>query len=93
MRSASLNGRDYVIKACSARGGVSMPTNTGIPQRGAASSRGKKPLKNREGERRVTLALDARTYRRLRMHAANTDQTHQTILESALAEYLKHASS
>ena len=69
------------------------PTDTGIPQRGAASSRGKKPLKNREGERRVTLALDARTYRRLRVHAANTDQTHQTILESALAEYLKHASS
>ena len=33
------------------------PTDTGIPQRGAASSRGKKPLKNREGERRVTLAL------------------------------------
>ena len=36
---------------------------------------------------------DARTYRRLRVHAANTDQTHQTILESALAEYLKQASS
>ena len=69
------------------------PTDTGIPQLEATSSRGKKPPKNREGERRVTLALDARTYRRLRMHAASTDQTHQTILESALAEYLKHASA
>ena len=39
----------------------------------------------------MTLALDGKTYRRLRIHAAKTDQTHQTILESALAEYLKHA--
>ena len=69
------------------------PTDTGIPQRGAATIRDKKPPKNREGERRVTLALDARTYRRLRIHAAKTDQTHQAILEAALAEYLKHANA
>ena len=67
--------------------------DTGIPQRGPAPIRDKEPPKKREGEKRVTLALDGRTYRRLRIHAAKTDQTHQTILESALAEYLKRASA
>ena len=32
-------------------------------------------------------------YRRLRMHAAETDQTHQAILEIALAEYLKRTNA
>ena len=69
------------------------PTETGIPQRGARpSTPDKKPAtKKREGEKRVTLALDGAAYRRLRMHAAETDQTHQAILEAALAEYLKRA--
>jgi hypothetical protein len=62
------------------------PTDTGIPQRGAAPA--PRPPK-REGEKRLTLALDGETYRRLRMHAAQTDLTHQAILECALAEYLK----
>jgi hypothetical protein len=44
--------------------------------------------KKREGEKRLTLALDSETYRRLRMHAADTDETHQDILEATLAEYL-----
>jgi hypothetical protein len=68
----------------------SRPTDTGIPQRGAeqATAQDKKPPK-REGEKRLTLALDGDTYRRLRMHAAKTDLTHQAILETALAEYLK----
>ena len=68
----------------------SRPTDTGIPQRGAgqATAQDKKPPK-REGQKRLTLALDGDTYRRLRMHAAETDQTHQAILEAALAEYLK----
>ena len=67
----------------------SRPTDTGIPQRGAgqATAQDKRPPK-REGEKRLTLALDGDTYRRLRMHAAETDQTHQSILETALAEYL-----
>ena len=68
-----------------------LPTNTGIPQRGADLV--KTAPKKREGEKRLTLALDGDTYRRLRMHAAETDQTHQAILETALAEYLKRANA
>lgn len=68
------------------------PTNTGIPQRGAGqgTTQDKKTAK-RPGEKRLTLALDGDTYRRLRLHAATTDQTHQAILEAALAEYLNSA--
>lgn len=71
------------------------PTDTGIPQRGAAplSTGQKLAPKKREGEKRLTLALDSETYRRLRMHAAETDRTHQAILEVALAEYLKRATA
>lgn len=68
----------------------SRPTDTGIPQRGAGQ--GKKPAK-RPGEKRLTLALDGETYKRLRLHAAETDQTHQAILEAALAEYLKRSNA
>lgn len=65
----------------------SRPTDTGIPQRGAGQApQGKKP--KRMGEKRLTLALDGDTYKRLRMHAAETDLTHQAILEAAFAEYL-----
>ena len=72
----------------------SRPTDTGIPQRGAGQSvaQGKKQAK-RPGEKRLTLALDGETYKRLRLHAAKTDQTHQSILEAALAEYLKRANA
>jgi hypothetical protein len=70
------------------------PIDTGIPQRGAGLQWSSKPAakapKKREGEKRLTLALDGETYRRLRMHAAETDQTHQDILETALAEYLNN---
>lgn len=71
------------------------PIDTGIPQRGAMlTNANKKPApKKREGEKRLTLALDGETYRRLRMHAAETDQTHQDILEVALAEYLNRANA
>ena len=71
------------------------PTDTGIPQRGAAplNTVQKPALKRREGEKRLTLALNGDTYRRLRMHAAETDQTHQAILEVALAEYLNRANT
>ena len=70
----------------------SRPTDTGIPKRGAGqATQNKKP--KRMGEKRLTLALDGETYRRLRVHAAKTDQTHQDILETALAEYLKHANA
>ena len=73
----------------------SRPTDTGIPQRGAMLTNANlKPApKKREGEKRLTLALDGEAYRRLRMHAAETDQTHQDILEAALAEYLNRASA
>lgn len=73
----------------------SRPTDTGIPQRGAGQSQATaKPMpKRREGEKRLTLALDGKTYRRLRLHAAETEQTHQKILETALAEYLDRAST
>ena len=69
----------------------SRPTDTGIPQRGAAPSNIEPTPapKKREGEKRLTVALDGETYRRLRMHAAVTDQTHQDILETALTEYLE----
>jgi len=71
---------------------TSRPTDTGIPQRGAGQPlQDKKP--KRMGEKRLTLALDGDTYKRLRMHAAETDQTHQTILETALAEYLKRTNA
>jgi len=73
----------------------SRPIDTGIPQRGAAplNTESKPAPKKREGEKRLTLALDGETYRRLRMHAAETDQTHQAILEVALAEYLNRANT
>ena len=64
------------------------PTDTGAAQRGATM----KPAK-RAGEKRLTLALDGATYRRLRLHAVDTDRTHQAILEAALAEYLNRASA
>jgi hypothetical protein len=72
----------------------SRPTDTGIPQRGAGQGvpQEKKPVK-RPGEKRLTLALDGETYKRLRLHAAETDQTHQAILEAALAEYLNRANA
>lgn len=72
------------------------PIDTGIPQRGATPQpprKAAKPAKKREGEKRLTLALDGETYRRLRMHAAETDKTHQDILEAALAEYLNRANA
>lgn len=73
------------------------PIDTGIPQRGATLQPPSKPAakapKKREGEKRLTLALDGETYLRLRMHAAETDQTHQAILEVALAEYLIRANA
>ena len=57
------------------------PTETGIPQRGSGELA--TPLKSikREGEKRLTLALDGATYRRLRLHAVEVDQTHQDILD------------
>ena len=65
------------------------PVVTGIPQRGALPATDAKPTpKKRAGEKRLTLALDGETYRRLRLHAAQTDQTHQDILEYALMQYL-----
>jgi len=66
------------------------PLDTGIPQRGAGQETPvtKPAPRKREGEKRLTLALDGETYRRLRMHAATTDETHQDILERALTEYL-----
>ena len=63
------------------------PTETGIPQRGSGPSTPDKKKK------RITLALDGSAYRRLRIYAAETDQTHQSILESALAEHLKRANT
>lgn len=67
---------------------TSRPTDTGIPQRGAGQTPQDKKQK-RMNEKRLTLALDGDTYKRLRMHAAETDLTRQAILEVALAEYLK----
>lgn len=38
--------------------------------------------------RRLSLTLDAETYRRLRLLAVETDRTHQAILEEAARAYL-----
>ena len=44
--------------------------------------------------KRLSLTLTSDTYRTLRLHAVETDQTHQTILEAATIAYLrKHAST
>jgi hypothetical protein len=72
----------------------SRPTDTGIPQRGAGQGAAQdKKLAKRPGEKRLTLALDGETYKRLRLHAAETDQTHQAILKTALTEYLRRANA
>jgi len=70
------------------------PTDTGLPQRGTShSAQEEKKRPKRIAEKRLTLALDGETYRRLRMHAATTDQTHQDILEAALKTYLIRVST
>lgn len=72
----------------------SRPIDTGVPQRGAQNQVDPAPTpKKREGEKRLSLALDGDTYRRLRMHAAMTDETHQDILERALVEYLNRVNA
>ena len=37
----------------------------------------------------LTVKLDPALYRRLRLHAAETDRTHQAIMAEALVEYLE----
>lgn len=69
------------------------PTDTGIPQRGTEPKQARtfsthKMLKKRPDEKRLTLALDGETYRRLKMYAATSNQTHQKILEKALKNHL-----
>lgn len=71
---------------------TSKPTDTGIPQRGAEVPKAPKPAK-REGEKRLTLALDGMTYKRLRLHGVEKDRTHQDIIEAALLEYLDRANA
>ena len=41
--------------------------------------------------RALTVKLDGALYRRLRLHAAETDRTHQAILVDALRAYLGEA--
>lgn len=70
------------------------PTDTGIPQRGAEIQPARtldirKTPKKRPDEKRLTLALDGKTYRQLRMYAAASNQTHQEILEKALKNLLR----
>ena len=63
-------------------------TKASPPESGIArSGEGAEPAT----KKRVTLALDGAAYRRLRIHAAETDQTHQAILKAALTEYLKRS--
>jgi len=42
----------------------------------------------RENEKRLTLALDGDTYRRLRLMSVETGKTHQDLIERALKEFL-----
>lgn len=67
--------------------GQECPTYDDARGAGQVAVQDKKPTK-RPGEKRLTLALDGETYKRLRLHAAEADQTHQAILEAALSEYL-----
>lgn len=70
------------------------PTATGIPQRGAenAAEAVAKPAK-REGGKRLSVALDSETYKRLRLHAVEVEQSHQDILERAVKELLDRANA
>ena len=65
----------------------------GIPQRGAPTATRRSAPQPRNEGKRLTLALDTKTYRRLRMYAAQHDFTHQTILETALMEFLERANA
>lgn len=64
------------------------PIETGIPQRGAAFQ-----TKKRKGEKRLTVALDEMTYRRLKLYAAREDKSHQSILETALVDFLNYVNA
>ena len=46
----------------------------------------------RDGERRLTLALDGETYKALRQLGVDTDRTNQAMMETAVKEYLARAS-
>ena len=52
------------------------PTEIGMPQRQAGLPLLEEKPK-REGERRLTLALDGETYGRSMLHAVETDQRHE----------------
>lgn len=70
------------------------PTDTGIPQRGAVQAIEPiaKPAK-RVGGKRLSLALDGETYKRLRLYAVEVEQSHQDILERAVKELLDRANA
>ncbi len=57
------------------------PENTGLTQRGNKHER-------RPNAKKLTVELDGETYKRLRLYAAETGQTHQEILEGAVKEVL-----
>ena len=71
--------------------GAGAPT----PKREEASSTPKKatPATERTAQaglsKRLSLTLDAETYRKLRLLAVETDRTHQAILEEAARAYLR----
>lgn len=72
----------------------SLPVDTNVLQRGVqAPAKLALTPKKRAGEKRLSLALDGDTYRRLRIHAAMTDETHQDILERSLLEYLNRVNA
>ncbi len=53
------------------------PENTGLTQRGTKRER-------RPNAKKLTVELDGETYKRLRIYAAETGQTHQEIMEGAV---------
>ncbi|MDE0524483.1 MAG: CopG family transcriptional regulator [Boseongicola sp.] len=59
------------------------PTDIGMPQREAGLPLLEEKPK-REGERRLTLALDGETFGRSRLHAVETDPRHPALLEQGL---------
>lgn len=62
------------------------PTETGIPQRGAEPI--VQPGTTALPSKRLSVVLDGATYKRLRLHAVETDKTHQDIIAAAVATYL-----
>ena len=67
----------------------SRPASGGARQRGGHKPSGQ--AAPTASPKRLSVVLDAETYRSLRIHAVETDRTHQDIISDAVARYLRGA--